>query len=136
MSSSLLDLKKKHSALILEKSQQMKTKCDMVRKSRLQQFNHKSQELDKKERELCRRTKQLVDELVSTCDNTPFHKALIKILSNLKGIILYSPDELFHNSAICKVYVLQEVRRGTTHFVFRKYCSIYPTRIYFSFKLP
>ena len=85
MSSSLLELKKKHSALLLEQSQQMKTKCDMVRKRRLLEYKEKSQQLDLKEKELCKRTNQLVDELVATCDETPFHKALIKILNNLKG---------------------------------------------------
>lgn len=42
-------------------------------------------ELEAKERELCKKTNQLVDELVDTCDDTPFHKALIKILGNMKG---------------------------------------------------
>ena len=58
-----------------------------MRKIRLQQYKEKSQELDKKERELCRRTKQLVDELASTCDDTPFHKALIQLLGNFKGTL-------------------------------------------------
>ena len=42
-------------------------------------------ELDNKERELCKRTNQLIQELVETCENTPFHKALLKILGNMKG---------------------------------------------------
>ena len=95
MSSSLIDLKKKQSVLLLERSQQMKTKCDIVRNTRIQQYKEKSQDLDQKERELCRKTNQLVDELVSTCGDTEFHKALIKVLSNLKGIIFINPDGHF-----------------------------------------
>ena len=45
-------------------------------------------EMDAKERELCKKTNQLVDELVDTCDETPFHKALIKILGNMKGELI------------------------------------------------
>ena len=85
MSSSLVDLRKKHSALLVERSNQMRTKCDMVKKRRLEEYKQKSNDFDKKERELCLKTNQLVDELVSTCDDTPFHKALIKILRNLKS---------------------------------------------------
>ena len=53
---------------------------------RLEHYKQMSQELDEKERELCKKTKQLVDDLVATCDDTPFYKALIKILGNLKGL--------------------------------------------------
>lgn len=101
MSCTLLDLKKKQSSLLVESNQQMKTKCDMVRKTRLQQYKEKSKELDQKERELCRKTNQLVDELVSTCDETPFHQALIKILRNLKGMINFPTDFLFLNCDEC-----------------------------------
>ena len=54
---------------------------------RLEEYKKKTKELDKKERAHCRRTNQLMEELVETCDETPFHKALIKILGNMKGKI-------------------------------------------------
>lgn len=41
--------------------------------------------MDEKERELCRRTTELVDNLADSCDETPFNKALLQILGNLKG---------------------------------------------------
>ena len=66
----------------------MKTKCEMVKKMRLQEYKDKTMEMDKKERELCRKTNQLVDELVEACEDTPFQKALLKILGNLKGIAI------------------------------------------------
>lgn len=81
----LLDLKKKQWDLNAEKTVNLRTKCEMVKKMRLEAYKAKTNELDAKERELCRKTNQLVDELVATCDDTPFHKALIKILGNLKG---------------------------------------------------
>ena len=84
-----MDLKKQQASLIKERSQQMKSKCDMVKKIRLQQYKDKTQELDKKERELRKKTNQLVDELVDACDDTPFHKALLKILGNLKGTVFF-----------------------------------------------
>ena len=80
-----MDLRKKHANLLVERSKQMKTKSDMVRNRRLQEYKDKSNDYDKKERELCRKTNQLVDELVSICDDSPFQKALIKSLRNLKG---------------------------------------------------
>ena len=58
----------------------------MVKKLRLQELENKSQELQEKERALSRKTTDLVDELVAACDDSPFQKALIKILRNLKGI--------------------------------------------------
>ena len=85
MSGDIIDLKKKRSALIAEKTIEMKNKSEKMKKQRLMQYKEKAKELDEKERNLCRKTNQLVDELVSTCDDTPFHKALIKILRNLKG---------------------------------------------------
>lgn len=89
MSGSLLDLKKKKSAILSERSKNMQTKSDMVKKLRLEEYKQKSKDLDDRERDLCRKTNQLVDEFVATCDNSPFHKSLIKILNNLKGICLY-----------------------------------------------
>lgn len=68
-----------------DKLNEMRDKCEQVKKRRLEEYKRKSNELDEKERELCRKTNQLVDELVFICDDTPFHKALIKILGNLKG---------------------------------------------------
>lgn len=43
--------------------------------------------MDEREKELCRKTNKLVDELMDTCDETPFHQALLNILGNLKGIV-------------------------------------------------
>lgn len=85
MSNALMDLKKKQSSLLVERTSQMKNKSEIVRKMRLQEYKDKSRELDERERDLCQKTKELVDELVSASDDTPFHRALIKILKNLKG---------------------------------------------------
>ena len=85
LSSDLLTLKVKKSKIHKESSAHLKTKCDIVKKNRIDQYKKMSTELDAKERELCKKTNQLVDELVATCGDTPFHKALIKILRNLKG---------------------------------------------------
>lgn len=54
-------------------------------------YKEKSLQLDEKERELCRKTNQLVEDLAATCEDTPFHKALIKILKNMKGNIKKLP---------------------------------------------
>ena len=51
----------------------------------MDQYKEMAAVLDAKERELCKKTNQLVDELVDSCDESPFHKALIKILGNMKG---------------------------------------------------
>lgn len=85
LSSRLLDLKKTHSWLLEQKVKNLKTKCHRLKKVRIEEYKAKSNELDEKEREICRKTTKLVDELASTCDDTPFHKALLKILENLKG---------------------------------------------------
>ena len=66
----------------------MKNKSEMVRKIRLQEYKDKSKELDERERDLCQKTNQLVDELVTASDDTPFHNGLIKVLKNLKGALL------------------------------------------------
>lgn len=85
MSTHILDLKKKKKVLAADRNVEMKNKCDRVKKMRLLEYKKKNQELDEKERDLCRKTNQLVDDFVEICDNTPFHKALIKILGNMKG---------------------------------------------------
>ena len=85
VSNSMLELKIQQSTLHQEKIVQLQTNCDRLKKMRLEEYDKTSKELDEKEKELCRKTNQLVQELVSTCDDTPFHKALIKILGNLKG---------------------------------------------------
>lgn len=85
LSNSIIELKKKQGYLNEEHSTRMKTKCEVIKKMRIDAYKKKKKELDEKERELCRKTNLLVDELVATCDDTPFHKALIKILRNLKG---------------------------------------------------
>lgn len=64
----------------------MKSKSEIVRKKRLEEYKEKNKELDKTERNLCRKTNQLMEELVSASDDSPFNKALIKILGNMKGI--------------------------------------------------
>lgn len=89
LSISLLDLKKKQSDLNQEKAVELKSKCLRVKQMRLEHYKQMSQELDEKERELCRKTNQLMDDLVAICDDSPFHKALIKILGNLKGLLYF-----------------------------------------------
>lgn len=66
----------------------MKEKCMRLKKLRMEDYKQQSMKMDEKERELRRKTNQLVDDLVKTCDDTPFHNALIQILGNLKGIFL------------------------------------------------
>ena len=83
MSASLLDLKKKEAELAKERTSQ--DKGEMAKNLRLQEYKNKRQELQEKERDLSQKTNDLVDELVDSCEDTPFHKALIKNLKNLKG---------------------------------------------------
>lgn len=80
-----MELKKKHSQLLEQKTSEIINNGNMIKKFRIEEYRKRSQQLDEKERELCRKTTKLVDELVDTCDETPFHRALIKILGNLKG---------------------------------------------------
>lgn len=89
VSNSLLELKKKKSALLQERNNHMKTKCDMVKKKRLEEYKQKNKDLDDAERNLCRKTNQLMQELVSASDESPFNKSLIKILGNMKGIYIF-----------------------------------------------
>lgn len=63
----------------------IKTKCEMLKKMKMEEYKQKSNDLDDKERELCRKTNQLVDKLLAVCDKSPFQKALLKLLSNMKG---------------------------------------------------
>ena len=56
-----------------------------MRKLRQDEYNGKATEMDEKERELCRRTNRLVQEFVSSCDETTFNKTLVNILGNMKG---------------------------------------------------
>ena len=88
LSSSLLELKKKQSILHEENANKLKTKCELLKKKRIEEYRQKTVELDAKERELRRKTNRLVDDLVETCGNTEFHKALIKILRDFKGLSL------------------------------------------------
>lgn len=85
LSSSLLDLKKKKDNIQKETTLHLKNKCDLVKKKRIEEYKVMTTEINAKERELCRKTNQLVDELVDACDDTPFQKALMKVLTNLKG---------------------------------------------------
>ena len=85
LSTSILELRKRHAQLSIEKENLMKDKCLKFKEARIAEFEQKTTAIDEKERELCRKTKQLVDDLFGTCEDTPFHKALIQILSNLKG---------------------------------------------------
>ena len=75
----------KKTQILEEGSAHLKDKCEMVKKKRIEQYKQMAIALDAKERELCKKTNQLVDKLADTCDDTPFHKALIKILGNMKG---------------------------------------------------
>lgn len=85
LATSLLQLKNQQSQLNEEKALFVRTKCDQVKKKRIEEHRLKSQELDSKEKELTKKTKQLVDELMDTCEDTPFHRALLNILKNLRG---------------------------------------------------
>ena len=85
LSTSLIDLRTQKSQIMGEGYVHLQTKCDLVKKKRMEQYKQMSAALDAKERELCKKTNQLVDELVDSCDDTPFHKALLKILGNMKG---------------------------------------------------
>lgn len=89
ISLSLLALNKTKSQLMADHTRQMQEKCDLLKRNRIQEYKNQRQELDAKERELCRKTNQLAAELVDTSDDTPFQKALIKILGNLKGIFFF-----------------------------------------------
>lgn len=92
MSSCVLDIKKKQASLSAERTLRMKTKLETIKKKRLEEYNMKTNAMNEKEKALCRKTNQLVDELVLACDDTPFHKALVKILGNLKGIRTFLPS--------------------------------------------
>ena len=85
LSSAMLDLKKRQLSLEKEKSLITQEKCSRLKKLRHDEYKGKANEMDEKERNLCRKTNRLVDEFISTCDETPFHKALVHILENLKG---------------------------------------------------
>ena len=85
ISINMLELKIQQTKLNKEKLVQLKTKCDQVKKMRVEEYRKKKSALDDKERELSRKTTQLVEELAATCEDTPFHKSLLKILGNLKG---------------------------------------------------
>ena len=63
----------------------MKEKCDRQKRMSMEEYKGKTAEMDEREKELCQKTNKLVDELVDTCGDTPFHKALIELLRNLKG---------------------------------------------------
>lgn len=88
-SASLIELKERQCQLEIEKTIILKDKCEKLRNIRILENRSKSMEMDEKERELCRQTNLLVDELMDTCDDSPFHKALIDILGNFKGILFY-----------------------------------------------
>ena len=85
LSSRLLDLKKTQSWLIDQKMKNLQSKCQRIKKVRIEEYKQKTSELDAKEKELCRKTNKLVEELANSSEDTPFHHALIKILGNLKG---------------------------------------------------
>ena len=85
LSTSILELNQRQCQLNEEKDEIMKQKYDKLKKMRLEEYKLKSAEIDEKERELCRQTNHLMDELINTGDDSNFHKALIQILSNMKG---------------------------------------------------
>ena len=89
LSCNLVELRKRQAQLEDEKNNLMKENCSRIQKKRLEEHKGKRAEVDEKERELCRKTNELVDDLVNTCDDTPFHQALIQILQNLKGAIKF-----------------------------------------------
>ena len=67
----------------------MKDKCEEIKKFRMEEHRQKSNDLSEKERALTRKTNQLIDDLMAECEDTPFHKALIRILKNVKGSIIF-----------------------------------------------
>ena len=89
ISNNMLELKIQQAKLEKERIVQLKNKCAQVKQLRIDDYRKRKTDLDEKERELSRKTTQLVAELAATCEDTPFHKALLKILSNLKGIFLF-----------------------------------------------
>ena len=88
LSSSLLDLKKRQGQLAIERDKLIQEKCQRLKVMRMEEHKRKTADIDEKERELCRKTNELVDEFVRSCDKTPFHTALIQILGNLKGTFI------------------------------------------------
>lgn len=85
ISNNMLELKIQQAKLEKERIVQIKNKCNQVKQLRIDDYRRRKTDLDEKERELSRKTTQLVEELAATCEDTPFHKALLKILGNLKG---------------------------------------------------
>lgn len=85
ISTNMLELKIQQAKLEKERIVQLKNKCDQVKQLRIENYRRRKTDLDEKERELSRKTTKLVQELAATCEDTPFHKALLKILGNLKG---------------------------------------------------
>ena len=116
LSSSLVDLKLRQEKLLQEKDKLMKEKSLKIKASRIAEFNQKTTEMDEKERDLCRKTNQLVDDFVQNCDDSPFQKALINILNNLKGIFF---------STYCVPTVDSKILRIVVFCQFWPYCTIW-----------
>ena len=89
LASSLLELKKKQCELANEKNNLMKEAFEKQKSLRLKEYQEQSVEMDEREKELCKKTNQLLADLVSTSDESPFNKALIQILGNMKGTFNY-----------------------------------------------
>lgn len=87
ISATLLELKKRHGRLAEEKENLMREKFLKLKRSRLEEYRQKAADMDEKEKELCRKTNELLDDLIQTCDDTPFQRALVEILGNLRGKI-------------------------------------------------
>lgn len=85
LSNSLLEKKKRLSQLEKEKETMLHEKFSRLKNLRQEENNSKATDMDDKERELCRRTNQVVSEFVQSCDETRFNKTLINVLGNLKG---------------------------------------------------
>ena len=85
ISNNMLALKIQQAKLEKERIVQLQNKFDQVKQLRIEDYRQRKTELDEKERQLSRKTTQLVEELAATCEDTPFHKSLLKILGNLKG---------------------------------------------------
>ena len=90
LSACLLELKSKLSQLENEKDILLQEKCYRMKKLKQHEYNGKTSDMDERERELCRSTNRLVEEFVNSCDQTPFNKALVHVLGNMKGIFLIS----------------------------------------------
>ena len=78
-------MKEKKTVVLKEKEQLVKEKSEINKVLKLNENKIRNRELNERERDLSRKTNKLFDELASTCDDSPFNKALLKLLGNMKG---------------------------------------------------